>query len=627
MKKVKLLVSFAVTASIVFGGFSTAFAKVDGYTVKDSKTSIIRQYDTEELSQSFLDQTEGVGEGTLYKEFKKDSEENGIHTIHDNSRKYVDYKSALKQAEEQSKSGQTFALNQYVGDAEAEETPEYVYDRKVKEGEVVSGLNITKDGFIADLSGKDFGEFQDVHITGKDITVTNGTIKGELILDSEGAVIVKNIKGQGIKAIAGDIHLTKVEADQLDVKGNKEIKIESNEGTSIKNTKVESYAVIDSKAGTLGTVTISVDEKGSKTVELKGTFTQPVIVKSGIELKVDKNAKLAKVEIDTPKGAEVKLSGNVGQVEVKSETNIKVEEGTKADITGTGEGKKSVIDADENTDVTVDDIDNVIGDGAEDVETGNTGSNNSSSGNSGSSKPTTISRSSFGNTINEILVEADKLDNILNGAAGYFGLNNASWTKVSDDSNILNKVTINVKSTAKNKTLGDLMQDVKNSVNFSNFNDPAYGKYYTFKNYLKTKITNIDVLKGYLETIFPGTNGDFAYDVDHSFVQNILALMNMEDSKEQIIKAAQNDNGQDARAYEGVPTVELASKKVTSIKVSDQTIYTKDANNTGNINIDTVEDAFEVSEATTMTLEDLAGKDIVITFSNGETYTFRFVLN
>lgn len=626
MKKVKLLVSFAVTASIVFGGFSTAFAKVDGYTVKDSKTSIIRQYDTEELSQSFLDQTEGVGEGTLYKEFKKDSEENGIHTIHDNSRKYVDYKSALKQAEEQSKSGQTFALNQYVGDAEAEETPEYVYDRKVKEGEVVSGLNITKDGFIADLSSGDFGDFEDVHITAKDVAVTNGTIKGELILDSEGLVIVKNIKGQSIKAVAGDIHLTKVEADQLEVKGNKEIKIESNEGTNIKNTKVESYAVIDSKAGTLGTVAISVDEKGSKTIELKGTFTQPVIVKSGVELKVDKNAKLAKVEIDTPKGAEVKLSGNVGEVEVKSETNIKVEEGTKAEITGTGEGEKSVIDADKNTDVTVKDIDDIKGDGADEVETGNTGSNNSSSGNSGSSKPTTISRSSFGEIINGILGEADKLDNILNGTAGYFGLDNTTWSK-SSGSNILNKVTITVKDSAKDLTLGDIMQDVKDSIDFSNLNDPAYGKYYTFKNYLKTKITNIDVLKGYLETIFPGTNGDFAYDVDHSFVQNILALMNMEDSKEQIIKAAQNDNGQDTRAYEGVPAVELASKKVTSIKVDGQTIYTKGANDTGSINIDTVEDAFEVSEATTMTLEDLAGKDIVITFSNGETYTFRFVLN
>jgi hypothetical protein len=227
--------------------------------------------------------------------------------------------------EEQSKKGQTFALNEYLGEAKAEEISNYVYDRKVKGEEVVSGLNITKDGFVADLSGKDFqdGDFEDVRVTGKDIALKNGTIKGELILDSEGLVVVDNVKGQSIKVVAGEIQLTKVEANELAIKGNKEIKIESKEGTNIKDTKVESFAVIDSKAGTLGNVTISVDKKGTKTVELKGTFTQPVIVKSDVELKVDKDAKLVKVEIDTPKGAEVKLSGNVGQVEVKSEIKLK----------------------------------------------------------------------------------------------------------------------------------------------------------------------------------------------------------------------------------------------------------------------------------------------------------------
>lgn len=630
MKKTKLLVSFAVASFIIFGWKSTAFAKVDGYAVKDSETSVIRQYDTKELCESFLDYTMGVGNGTLYKEFQKDSKENGIYTLHDSSKKYVDYKSALNQVEEQSKKGQTFALNEYLGEAKAEETPNYVYDRKVKGEEVVSGLNITKDGFVADLSSKDFqdGDFEDVRVTGKDIALKNGTIKGELILDSEGLVVVNNVKGESIKAIAGEIQLTKVEANELAIKGNKEIKIESKEGTNIKDTKVESFAVIDSKAGTLGNVTISVNEKGSKTVELKGTFTQPVIVKSDVELKVDKDAKLAKVEIDTPKGAEVKLSGNVGQVEVKSEIKLKVEEGTKAEIKATtDEAKNTVVEADKNTDVTVDNIDtdNVTGEGADEVETGDTGSSNTGSSNSGSSNPPiTISRSSFGNTINGILVAADELDNILNG--GYFGLNPANWTKTNSSSSILNKVTITIKTTAKDKTLGELMGDVKSSVDFSSFssllNDPAYGKYSTFKTHLEGKNVNFNDFKTYFASIFPGTNGDFGYNSSNPFVQNIMALMNRADSKEQIIKAAGID-----RTYENVPTVSISGQKVTSITVDGQTIYTKGANDKGNISIDTMKSAFGVSQAASMTLEKLTGKDIVITFDNGETYTFNFVLN
>lgn len=616
MKKTKLLVSFAVTSFIIFGWKSTAFAKVDGYAVKDSKTSVIRQYDTQELCESFLDYTMGVGQGTLYKEFQKDSKENGIYTLHDSSKKYVDYKSALNQVEEQSKKGQTFALNQYLGEAKAEETPNYVYDRKVKGEEVVSGLNITKDGFVADLSGKDFqdGDFEDVRVTGKDIALKNGTIKGELILDSEGLVVVDNVKGQSIKAVAGEIQLTKVEANELAIKGNKEIKIESKEGTNIKDTKVESFAVIDSKAGTLGNVTISVNEKGTKTVELKGTFTQPVIVKSDIELKVDKDAKLAKVEIDTPKGAEVKLSGNVGQVELKSASKIELASGTKAEIKATtDEGKKSSIKADENADVKVD----------PNIPDSNVKPDDTTPSNPVTSNPT-ISRSNFGNTINGILVNADELDNILNG--GYFGLNNATWTKTNSSSSILNKVTITIKTTAKDKTLGELMGDVKGSADFSSFsnlvNDPAYGKYSTFKTYLEGKNVNFDDFKTYLETIFPGTNGDFGYNSGNPFVQNIIALMHRADSKEQIIEAAGAD-----RTYENVPTISISGQKVTSITVAEQTIYTKEANDTGSINIDDVEDAFGVSQAASMTLEDLTGKNIVITFSNGETYTFNFVLN
>jgi hypothetical protein len=71
MKKTKLLVSFAVASFIIFGWKSTAFAKVDGYAVKDSKTSVIRQYDTKELCESFLDYTMGVGQGHYTKNFKK----------------------------------------------------------------------------------------------------------------------------------------------------------------------------------------------------------------------------------------------------------------------------------------------------------------------------------------------------------------------------------------------------------------------------------------------------------------------------------------------------------------------------------------------------------------------------
>lgn len=296
MKKTKILVSMAVAALAILGTYTTAFADVGAYAIKDIKTNSIRQYDLKNLTESFLNNKIGQGNDLLFKEFKEDQGKNGVHAIYDDSKKYINYAEAVKAFEEGKVSGKEFQLNGFLKEAKAGETPNYVYERKVSGEKIVNGLNITKEGFELDLSKEVLEAYEDVKIVAAKIVISNGTITGKLLVDAgkDAEVTVKNVKTDAITGLSGSLKLEAVEAKEL-------------------------------------------------------------IIEKALNLNVDAASKLTKLSITAPKGTEVVLSGNLGSVEVSSAVKLTITAGSNVDVKiANDEAKDITVVAEAGATVTTD---------------------------------------------------------------------------------------------------------------------------------------------------------------------------------------------------------------------------------------------------------------------------------
>lgn len=366
MKKTKMLVSVAAATIALLATYTTAFADIGAYTVKDAKTGVIRQYDLKSLSNSVINNMLGLGNDLLFKDFAADQTANGVNSIYDDSKKYVPFEEAKKALESSTTTGQAFDLNKYLKDAKAGETPTYVYERKVKDDKVVNGLNITKEGAQIDLSKEKLEDYEDVKVLAGKIMITNGTIKGKLVVDAgkDAEVTVKNVTGDSITGLSGSL-------------------------------------------------------------KLEGVVAKELVVEKAIKLNVDTTSILTKLVITAPKDAEVVLSGNLGTVELNSAVKLVITEGTKVDIkVVTEEAKETTVVAEAGAQVTTDTpLPNTEGPGTVTTDSG-TGTGGSSGGNSGGGNEVyTPDHTALYSAINGIFTATDSLDNIFNEASGYLTIN------------------------------------------------------------------------------------------------------------------------------------------------------------------------------------------------------------
>lgn len=247
----------------------------------------------------------------------------------------------------------------------------------------IEGKNVTlKD---ADVSGN-------VYIYGDGAKLTNVKVTGTVFVDpgENGSATLENVTAANIRVRSGaanSIHLKDVTAGKLSVESDNitsSVRVVAEGTTKITYTVVSSNAVLDGQGGSMGTITVTTNGDGTRTIELNGKFTEPVVVEglaeikvaagavvSSIELKAaatvnaDPASTVSKVEINTLNTENITLAGKLPVVEVKTAAAIQVESGASIGSINVSKeaGTGTTVEAAQGTTV------NVTGDGASSVKT------------------------------------------------------------------------------------------------------------------------------------------------------------------------------------------------------------------------------------------------------------------
>lgn len=162
----------------------------------------------------------------------------------------------------------------------------------------------------------------DLYIGANNITVSNTRVKGTVYVNpgKNGTTNLNNIVAGKIKVMSGgvnSIHFNTVSADVLTVDSSSNVRVAATGTTQIGNTTIVSYAVLDSKGGTLGTVTIKKPANGGvPVVELRGIFPDPVIIDSNAKVNITAGTDLSSLDIRSAATVTAAVNSNVEAVKV-----------------------------------------------------------------------------------------------------------------------------------------------------------------------------------------------------------------------------------------------------------------------------------------------------------------------
>lgn len=291
MKKTKIIMSVFVSTSILLGGVVSASAKVNSYVIKNNDK--LYNYNISDLFQS--------NNFKLLSEFLDSTKERDITMINDDElSKFIDYK-VLKNNEETF--GKYFDYKTFSIVNSGVDKPKYIYDRVSKNGVVVNKLNISGDNLNIDFSKENYGDFEDVTITGKNVVINNLKIKGNLDINTnqKGAIALNNVNTNSInilKAPEEAIDLVNVVTDSLILKSEEGTSINLKEKSKIKETKVQEKAKLTNILGDFGTLTVELKNKDTSKIELNGDFKN-IVVNNGKNLVLGKDTKINEIKAKT----------------------------------------------------------------------------------------------------------------------------------------------------------------------------------------------------------------------------------------------------------------------------------------------------------------------------------------
>ena len=177
---------------------------------------------------------------------------------------------------------------------------------------IINGDRFTLQNAIAEYS---------IYLQGNNCTLNNVTVKGTIFVDpgQTGEAVLKNVKAGNIVIMSGgqnSIHLENTQAGTLLVTGDSKTRVEAVGTTVIGNTIVTSYAILDVRGGTLGTITVSSEPGKVPEVELRGTYHDPVIIDSeamivlGDDTTVDSLQINADAAVSVPVGSSIKTASS-----------------------------------------------------------------------------------------------------------------------------------------------------------------------------------------------------------------------------------------------------------------------------------------------------------------------------
>ncbi|MCX7950422.1 MAG: cell wall-binding repeat-containing protein, partial [Clostridiales bacterium] len=284
----------------------------------------------------------------------------------------------------------------------------------------VSGENVVLKDTIAN---------KNLYIEANKVTLKNIEVKGTLFVNpgKNGVSTLDTVKAAKIVILSGgenSIYLKNVSSSKMEVNASENLRVVVSDKTNIEQTVVFTNLKLEVQEGTLGKVLVK-----SPKIELKGKFEKPVeILESGevianeaigidLIIKTDKKVEIkGKVEnLKLESKADVKISGEVKNLEVSQEAKLELVD-----------AKVSKISSDKNIEVVVDKnskvekIDgngkmDIKGDGAANVNTGNTSGGGTSSGGStgGTSGGSTSSGSNQNQEEYKVVASAQSQDKSL----------------------------------------------------------------------------------------------------------------------------------------------------------------------------------------------------------------------
>ncbi|EHQ91877.1 cell wall-binding repeat-containing protein [Desulfosporosinus youngiae] len=189
----------------------------------------------------------------------------------------------------------------------------------------LTGDNITLQNAQANYS---------VYVKGDNITLNNLTVKGTVFVDpgETGSATLDGVTAANIVVLSGasdSIHIKNTTAGVLTVDSSSNVRVEATGTTSIGDTVVRTFAIIDANGGSMGTVTITSTPGQDPVVELRGTFTEPVVVEGQVSLQAAAGAVVPSVIIKTENADQkVTLSGSFKAVEVQSQGKLALADNT-----------------------------------------------------------------------------------------------------------------------------------------------------------------------------------------------------------------------------------------------------------------------------------------------------------
>ncbi|HWQ42532.1 MAG TPA: cell wall-binding repeat-containing protein [Desulfosporosinus sp.] len=203
----------------------------------------------------------------------------------------------------------------YATDSATEGSTDAAKPLELTDNVQVTGDNVTLQNVKADYS---------VYVKGNNITLHNLTVKGTVFVDpgENGTATLDGVTAANIVILSGasdSINLRNTTADSLTVDSSSDVHIDATGTTTIGYTVVRSYAIIDANGASVGNVFITSTPGQIPVVDLRGTFTQPVVVSGEVILKAAEGAVVPSVVINTENSDQkVTLEGNFKDVLVQS---------------------------------------------------------------------------------------------------------------------------------------------------------------------------------------------------------------------------------------------------------------------------------------------------------------------
>lgn len=319
MKKTKILMSIFISTSILLGGVINAGAKVSSYVIKDNDK--LYCYNLSELFEG--------NNFKLLSEFLDKSKEKNIYMINDDEiAKYLDYE-VLKTNERNF--GKYFDYKTFAIINSGIEKPKFLYDRVEKNNEITNRLNISGENLNIDFSKEQLDKFDDVNITGKNITINNLDLKGSIYINTNqsGNITLNNVKSNSVNIINApkeDIDFVNVISDKLVMASKKGTSINLKGNSKIKETLIQESSKLTNVLGDFGLVTLDIENKEANRVELNGEF-KSLVVNEGKELILGKHAKIdeikAKSNIEIVREANAVISSVITDINVIVKNSIR----------------------------------------------------------------------------------------------------------------------------------------------------------------------------------------------------------------------------------------------------------------------------------------------------------------